>query len=60
MYVVRENESLVNAKKSFVTSMSVIKQIEREKRKETRNKKTTTTNRKKKNNRKHVSKNLRS
>ena len=28
MYVVRENKSLINAKKSFVTSMSVIKQIE--------------------------------
>ena len=33
MYVVRENKSLINAKKSFVTSMSVIKQIERRKRK---------------------------
>ena len=33
MYVVRENKSLINAKKSLVTSMSVIKQIERRKRK---------------------------
>ena len=29
MYVVRENKSLINAKKSFVTSMSVIKQVEK-------------------------------
>ena len=32
MYVVRENKSLIDAKKSFVTSMSVIKQIEKKKK----------------------------
>ena len=47
MYVVRENKSLINAKKSFVTSMSVIKQIEK-KKKNKRNKKTTTKKEKKK------------
>ena len=31
MYVVHENKSLINAKKSSVTSMSVIKLREREK-----------------------------
>ena len=32
MYVLPENKSLINAKKSSVTSMSVIKQIKREKK----------------------------
>ena len=47
MYVVRENKSLINAKKSFVTSMSVIKQekktkeTERQQQKKKRRKKRT-------------------
>ena len=58
MYVVRENKSLINAKKSFVTSMSVIKQIERKKK--LKKQKDNNNKEKKKNNRKHVSKKSRS
>ena len=41
MYVVRENKPLINAKKSSVTSMSVIKQIKRRKKQQQQTEKRT-------------------